>query len=104
MYRKKLVVTGILTIAAIAARGENLKPIQDQDGVYFPGHGVIPAKLTHAVPAVAIQDSRLEGLKHICAVNVVIGADGVPASMEIVNKITPPFDEAAKAAIRTVSV
>jgi hypothetical protein len=100
MYSKRLVVTGLLAMAAVAAYGEKSMPIHDQDGVYFPGHGVTPAKLTHAVPAVAFEDPRLEGLKHVCAFDVVIGADGVPADMEIMNKIATPFDEAAKAAIR----
>jgi TonB family protein len=52
------------------------------------------------VPAVAIEDPKLEGLKHVCALDVVIGADGVPGSMEIVNKTTTPFDESAMVAIR----
>src|SRR6266568_2535134 len=93
-------VLALLAVAVLSAWGQKVKPLLDEDGVYLSSKGVSAAKLVHSVPAVALEDPRLEGLKHICALNVVIGADGIPAAMEIVNKVTTPFDNAAKAAVR----
>jgi TonB family protein len=58
------------------------------------------ASLVHAIPAVAPDDPRLEGSKHVCALLVEIGADGVLKKIAVANKVASPFDEAAITAVR----
>jgi hypothetical protein len=90
----------LLAVVVSSASSQQLAPQPDEDGVYPPLRGVTTAKLLHAVPAVVPADPRLEGLKHVCTLDVTIGADGIPVTVEILNKITTPFDEPAKLAVK----
>lgn len=90
----------LLAIAASSVWSQKETPQPDADGVYPAQKGVTSAKLVRAVSAVAPEDPSSEGLRHVCALSVVIGAEGVPGAIEIVNKMTTPFDGPAEAAVR----
>lgn len=94
--------SGVLGLFAMAAASicAQSAPQPDKDGIYTAGRGLTPAKLVHAVAAVYPTDPVLAGVKHICALRVVVGADGVPGAIQILNEKPSPFDEAAIAAVK----
>ncbi|HET7103895.1 MAG TPA: TonB family protein [Terracidiphilus sp.] len=93
-----LALLTLLFIAAAHAQSDAPKP--DADGVYLDWKGVTHAKLVHAVPISVPQDPRLNGLKHVCAILVVIGADGTPGAMEVLNQLKTPLDSMAELAVK----
>lgn len=89
----------LLAMAAVGVLGQDVTPLPDKDGVYAVYGEVKPAKLIHSVEAVYPADPKLAGQKYVCALSVVVGADGVPADIGIANSHTSPYDEAAVAAL-----
>lgn len=98
MRAKKWLLALFVSTWALAQTGQ-LQP--DADGVYPTDlNGIKSARLIDAVPASIPEDPRLNGLKHVCALWVTIGRDGTPKTIEVLNKIKTPFDDAAIAAVR----
>ena len=75
--------------------GQKARPQPDKDGVYAGWNGVRIASLLHAVPAVVPDDPQLKGSKHVCALLVVVGADGAIKKITLANKAASPFDTLA---------
>jgi TonB family protein len=75
-------------------------PRPDKDGVYSPGPG-IPAPIVLArVPAVYPADAPADGIEGECVLSTVIGADGVPANIQVVHTNGTAFDAAAIEAVK----
>ena len=89
----------ILATAGAIAVGQ-MSPQPDKDGVYTTGKGLTPAKLTHAVAADYPTDPSFAGIKRICALRVLVGADGNLGTIRILNEKTSPLDDAAIAAVK----
>jgi TonB family protein len=100
MMRKIAWVLGLMVLAGTVAWGQNVVPLPDKDGVYSMGKGLTPAKLIQGFPANYPSDPGLAGVKHVVALHVVIGADGTPGVIELVNAHSSPFDDAAIAAVK----
>jgi len=97
--RKILGVFGILVLTAGAALGQ-MASRQDKDGVYMAGKGLTPAKLIQGGEAAYPISPDSVGIKHVCALVAVIGADGMAEAIQIINQQSSPFDAAAIAAVR----
>jgi len=102
--RRMVWVLGLLAVAGTLAPawgwGQTAESQPDKDGVYSMGKGMTPATLVHATPAEYPSDPSLATVKHVVAVRVVIGADGTPGKMELLNAHASPFDDAAIAAVK----
>jgi hypothetical protein len=98
--RQAVLALGLLVVAGTLQWGQKLTPQVDKDGVYSMGGGVTPAKLIQGFPANYPSDPGLETVKHIVALRVVIGADGTPGEIEVVNARPSRFDEGAIAAVK----
>jgi protein TonB len=98
--RKTALALGLLAVAGTIAVGQILVPQPDEDGVYSMGVGMTPATLIHAVPAEYPKDPSLLAVKHVVALRLVVGADGTPGAIEVVNAQPSPFDDAAIAAAK----
>lgn len=90
----------LLALAAASAWSQRPAPEPDKNGVYPEWGGVKPARLVHAAPAAYPADPGSAGLRHVSALNVVIGIDGSPAAIEVASRAAGPFDDAAIAAVR----
>jgi len=77
-----------------------VKPQPDKDGVYSQGQGMTPAKLVQGAQAVFRSEPNLAKVKHVCAFRVVVGVDGTPSSIELLNQHPSQFDDAAVAAVK----
>jgi len=97
--RKMAVVLGLLVVAGTLGWGQDRVPQPGADGIYFDYGGVKPPTLIHAEPAVIPAGSNLGGEKLLCALEVVVGADGFPKIIAVGGKVGP-LDEAAVAAVR----
>lgn len=89
----------VLATTGAIALGQ-MVPQPDKDGVYTAGNGLIPAKLIYAATAVYPADPGLSAIKRVCTVRVVVGADGAPGTIKVLNEKTSPFDDAAIAAVK----
>jgi TonB family protein len=79
---------------------EPAAPVPDKDGVYLVVDGITPPVLTNAVPATYPPGTNEESQPHNCLLSVVIGADGAPSKVELVNPHGSPYDEFAIAAVQ----
>ena len=59
-----------------------------------------PPQLIHAVAAVYPTDPGSAGLKHICMLDVIVGADGTPEKIQVLGTHPSPFDAAAISAVK----
>src|ERR1700761_1455684 len=84
-----------LAFGVVGVSANAQKPQPGQDGVYVGWHGVKTATLIHAVPALVPDDPKLNGLTHVCAFLVDVGADGALKGLSLANKVASPFDESA---------
>ena len=82
----------------VSAQKTNLVPEPDKDGVYVGWNGVRVASLIRAAPAV-LDDPEMKGSKHVSALLVVVGADGVIKTVAVANKVASRFDDSAIAAV-----
>jgi len=89
----------LLTFDCGSISGQKASPQPDKDGVYAGWNGVRVASLRHAVPAVLPDDPQLKRSKHVCALVVVVGADGVLKKITLASKSEGPFDHAAITAV-----
>jgi TonB family protein len=97
--RKAGMVMGLLL--AVGSAWAQIGPAQpDKDGIYSHGEKLKIAKLIHGALAIPPSDPQLAGFKHVCMLRVVIGADGVPGTIEVVNEEASPYDEAAIRSVR----
>lgn len=85
----------LLAFGVMSVLGQKANPRPDKDGIYAGWNGVRVASLVHAVSAVLPDDPQLKGAKHVCALLVVVGADGVLKKVALANKVASPLDEAA---------
>jgi TonB family protein len=98
--KKTLGTLGLLAMTA-ASVWPQLVPQPDKDGVYPSGaRGSTLARLIHGAEAVYPSDPSLAGIQHVCALHVVIGADGVPGTIQILNEKPSPFDDSAIASVK----
>lgn len=98
--RAALSLAALFALVLTGGWGQAAKP-NNEDTVYPDWNGVKVASLIHAIPATTPDDPSLEGSKHVCALLVEIGADGVLKKIAMANKSASPFDEAAIAAVRS---
>jgi hypothetical protein len=98
--RRALLLLPLFASCIVSVGGQSTKQQPDNDEVYPALNGVKVATLVQAVPAVAPDDPQLKGSKHVCALLVVVGADGIPKRIAVANKVTSPFDNAAITAVR----
>jgi TonB family protein len=96
---KTVCMLGLLVLTTVTVLGQTV-PQPDADGVYLPFGEVKPPKLVKAVAAVLPSEASPNGEKHISTLSVVIGADGIPASIEVMNSRRDPLDDAAVAAVK----
>jgi TonB family protein len=75
-------------------------PTPDKDGVYRIGDGITPPVLTNAVAATYPPDAAETDHPHITILSLVVGVDGTPANIQVVNPHASPFDEPAIAAVQ----
>lgn len=97
--RKTGWIAGLLVITATSLLAQQT-PRPDKNGVYVVYGEVKPARLVKTAAAVLPPDVSLMGEKHVCTLSVVVGADGIPMSVEVVNGQASPLDDAAIAAVR----
>ena len=98
--RKKRWVFALLTLAVMNAWGQKILLQPDSEGVYQNWSGIKVARLVKASPVTLREDPRLNGLKHVCSLIVVVGLDGIPKSIEVAGKTKTALDDAAIAAVR----
>jgi TonB family protein len=58
------------------------------------------ARLVHTEAAVIPAGTLPAALKHVSTLDVAVDADGVPTSIEVVNRTKSPLDDAAIAAVK----
>ena len=75
-------------------------PTPDKDGVYRLDDGITPPVLTNAVAAAYPPDATEADRPHISILSLVVGVDGTPANIQVVNPHGSPFDELAIAAVQ----
>jgi TonB family protein len=97
--RKMLWVLGLLAMTAASVYPQ-MVPQPDKDGVYSFGKGLTLPKLIHGAEAVYPTDPSLAGIKRVCVMRVVIGADGTPGTVQVINQRPSPFDASAAAAVK----
>jgi len=90
----------LLTLAVMSAWGQKIALQPDSEGVYQNWSGIKVARLVKAAPVTLREDPRLNGLKHVCSLIVVVGQDGIPKSIEVAGKTKTALDEGAIAAVR----
>lgn len=79
---------------------KNAPPQPDTDGIYAAGPGIQSPILLHRVAAAYPADAPAETITGIEVLSVVIGADGIPANIQVVQSNGPAFDAAAKEAAK----
>jgi TonB family protein len=94
-----LLLCVMLISSGTSVLGQRANPQPDSNGIYAGWNGVAVASIVHAVPAELPQDAKLTGIKHVCALLVIVGADGVLKNAALANKSASPFDEAAIKAV-----
>jgi TonB family protein len=75
-------------------------PTPDKDGVYRLGDGITPPVLTNAVAAAYPPDATEADHPHITILSLVVGVDGTPANVQVVNPHGSPFDQPAITAVQ----
>ena len=98
--RRLLGVLGLVSVLAATLWGQAVLPEPDKDGVYSVGDGLTPAKLVHGARAAFPNDPGQTGVKRVCALRLVIGTDGIPVTIQVLNQEPSPFDDAAIAAVK----
>ena len=81
-------------------RTQPVEPQPDKDGIYSQGMGLTPAQLVHGSAAVFPGDPSSAKVKHVCAFLVVVGIDGKPSAIELLNQHPSKFDDVAIAAVK----
>jgi len=88
---------GLLAVTATSVWAQpGSKP--DKDGVYVVFGDVKSPTISSAAAATVPAD--LAGIRHISALAMVIGVDGIPANIEVMNRERSPLDDAAIAAVK----
>ena len=77
-----------------------LVPRADKDGVYFPGPGVVSPIVLERAAAVYPAGAPGSAIDGSTVLRLVIGADGVPAGVEVVFSHGEAFDRAAIDAVQ----
>jgi TonB family protein len=72
-----------------------LPPKPDKDGVYSAGPGIPAPIVIERVAAVYPTDAPADALDGVCVLSMVIGADGVPANIQVVTTHGAAFDAAS---------
>jgi TonB family protein len=75
-------------------------PKPDKDGVYLPGPGIPAPIVIQRVAAVYPADAPEDAFPEVCVLSMVVGADGVPAGIQVVRSGGASFDAAAIEAVR----
>ncbi len=75
-------------------------PQPDKDGVYAAGPGIQSPIFLHRVAAVYPSDASAGTIAGIALLSVVIGSDGIPSSIQVVNSKGPAFEAAAIEAVK----
>jgi TonB family protein len=75
-------------------------PTPDKDGVYSLGDGITPPELTNAVAARYPPDATADDRPHVSVLSLVVGIDGIPINVQVVNPHGSLFDEFAIAAVQ----
>jgi TonB family protein len=75
-------------------------PVPDANGVYAAGPGILAPIVLERIPVVYPEDAAADAVNGICVVSVVIGADGVPANIQVVTSHGAAFDAAVIEAVR----
>ena len=78
-------------------------PIPDNDGVYRIGPGIAAPVITRAVPAVYPAGVSETDVPHVCFVSAVVGADGVPKNLVLLNPHSSIYDQPAMDAVKQSS-
>jgi TonB family protein len=81
----------------------NIKPVPikpDKDGVYSAGPGVVIPLVLERAQAVYPTDSAADAIDGECTLSLVIGADGIPADIQVVHTHGAAFDAAAIDAVK----
>jgi TonB family protein len=87
----------VLAVRATIAWGQS-GPVPDKEGEYVAFRDVRPPRITSALAAVV--PASLAGVKHISTLTMVIGTDGIPSKIEVMNSQKSPLDDAAIAAVK----
>jgi TonB family protein len=96
---KTVCMLGLVVLTTATVLGQTVPQI-DTDGIYTNGKGLTRPKLIHGAQAAYPSDQTLAKEKHVCALRVVIGADGTPSAIKILNQNPGHFDDAAIASVR----
>lgn len=102
MMRKtvSVLVLGFVIVVGPLASGQGAAPQPDKDGVYVVFGDVKPPKLVHVNPATVASGVELPD-KYICTLSMVVGADGIPTNIEVVEKRNSSLDDAAIEAVKS---
>jgi TonB family protein len=95
---RRIVATLGLFLVVSASVWAQQAPRPDENGVYTAGKGLTPPKITSA--SAAVVPAGLAGVKHISTLTMVIGTDGIPSKIEVMNSQKSPLDDAAIAAVK----
>lgn len=72
----------------------------DSDGIYFVGPEVTAPVIIHAEPARNFGGMTRTDVKGVCVLQLIIGVDGNPANIGVIQGLTQEFDLAAIDAVR----
>jgi len=78
----------------------SVPPKPDKNGVYSAGSGVLQPIVIQRVAAVYPADVLMDAVESECVLSMFIGADGIPADIQVVHSSGAAFDDAAIAAVR----
>ena len=86
-------ISTLLMFSLMSASNQEAKPQPEGDQVYPTAAGVKAPTLLHAAPALV--PGELWALRRVTALLVVVGANGLPASIKVENNKASPLDESA---------
>jgi TonB family protein len=75
-------------------------PVPDKDGVYRIGPGIAAPVIARAAPAAYPSGVSENDVPHVCFVSAVIGSDGVPQNLLLLNPHSSVYDQPAIDAVK----
>ena len=68
-------------------------------GVYMAGDGVMPPAVLSKVDPAYTDEAKNAGISGVVTLSVVVGGDGTPQDIQVVNPLDPGLDQAARDAV-----
>jgi TonB family protein len=102
MRAKALLVLGLIGAAGmLAAQTQGTQTQDAPEAVEKLGRNMSPPRVTYAPPAEFSEEARAAKYQATCILKLVVGADGNPRNIRVINPIGMGLDEKALEAVRT---